>query len=492
MPAKPHEEENMTSSNATSGLAQRMAVRQVEASMTREKAAPQESKPYEDAIREFLKDSGHLICVSDDVALTDMLRRVLNEQLGLPADKISIAHDADMLLRILRNVCSENATPLLLIEQSLKGRDFSYMVRLIKNGFPEVRVVFIAAETEQQRYVLLHEAGADAFFAKPDSQEQLLERLAATVRPHGKMSRMLEWARTLMAQGEHLRALQVCKQALDLKANSAAALLLIGDIFRAMQQYDKACEAYENASRTSSMYLEPLRKLAEVYADTGNTAKQLACLERLDELSPLNVERKLTIGELYLQLNRPENAKKIFDQAMLLSDREATEYVSGVAFRVADVYMDKDPQTAASFLQRGLEAKKGFWGPEDMLTFNRVGILLRRAGKWREAAEEYLKALKVAPNDENLHYNLGMAYLEGKDFEAARSSTLKALALNPDLPRKSSLVASNLATVFVQTGDNMHALPLLRLALEQDPGNGTARDMLAQVGQADQTSRGEN
>ena len=77
-----------------------------------------------------------------------------------------------------------------------------------------------------------------------------------------------------------------------------------------------------------------------------------------------------------------------------------------------------------------------------------------------------------------------MAYLEGKDFESARASTLKALALNPDLPRKSSLIACNLATVFVRTGDNMHALPLLRLALEQDPANDQARDLLTQANQA--------
>lgn len=129
-----------------------------------------------------------------------------------------------------------------------------------------------------------------------------------------------------------------------------------------MKQYDKACEAYENASRSSDMYLEPLRKLTEVYGEMGNAAKRLECMERLNELSPLNVERKLAMGELYLQLNRLDDAKKIFDQALVLSDREASEYVSGVAFRVADVYMDKDPQVAAAFLQRGLEAKKGVLG----------------------------------------------------------------------------------------------------------------------------------
>lgn len=199
---------------------------------------------------------------------------------------------------------------------------------------------------------------------------------------------------------------------------------------RCLRQYDKACEAYENASRTSAMYLEPLRKMAEVYAETGNTAKRLECLERLGRLSPLNVERKLTLGEIYLQMNRPENARKIFDQAMTLSDREATEYTRAWLFAWPTSIWTRTLQTAVAFLQRGLEAKRGFWGTEDLLTFNRVGILLRRAGKWREAAEEYLKALKVAPNDENLHYNLSMAYLEGKDFESARASTVKALALN--------------------------------------------------------------
>ena len=483
----------MVDDSAKSGLAKRIQVRQIKQTMEKTVAeSKNQDKSYGEAVIEYLRDNGQIICISDDNAFIDLLREVVCTRLKMPTGCLTISSNADMLLHTVRQMISTKNAPLLLIEQTLRNRDMTYLLRQLKNGFPELWIIIVTHETNKQRFVLLHESGVDNCIVKPIGVQALLEKIALTIKPHGKLGRVLEWARTLMAQGGHLRALQVCKQALDLKANSAAALLLIGDIFRAMQQYDKACEAYENASRTSSMYLEPLRKLAEVYADTGNTAKQLACLERLDELSPLNVERKLTIGELYLQLNRPENAKKIFDQAMLLSDREATEYVSGVAFRVADVYMDKDPQTAASFLQRGLEAKKGFWGPEDMLTFNRVGILLRRAGKWREAAEEYLKALKVAPNDENLHYNLGMAYLEGKDFEAARSSTLKALALNPDLPRKSSLVASNLATVFVQTGDNMHALPLLRLALEQDPGNGTARDMLAQVGQTDQTSRGEN
>ncbi len=116
---------------------------------------------------------------------------------------------------------------------------------------------------------------------------------------------------------------------------------------------------------------------------------------------------------------------------------------------------------------------------EDIATFNRLGILLRRMGKWEDAANAYLKAISVAPNDENLHYNLAMARLEGKELEGARASALKAMAINPDLPRKSSRIASNLAAVFMSTNDKMHAMPLLRQALEQDPENAEARELLA-------------
>ncbi|MDE5831900.1 MAG: tetratricopeptide repeat protein, partial [Desulfovibrio sp.] len=124
-----------------------------------------------------------------------------------------------------------------------------------------------------------------------------------------------------------------------------------------------------------------------------------------------------------------------------------------------------------------LEARKDFWSHEDLSAFNRLGLLLRRTGKWREAADAYQKAITVAPNDETLHYNLAMAYLEGNETELARASALKALGLNPDLPKKSSRVAANLAAVFMGSNDKIHAQPLVRTALELDPQNPQALEL---------------
>ncbi len=470
----------MSDESSTGGLARRLQMRRVDQSMARAQTqSKKQQQDYTGILVDNLRENGQIILVSDDMAFAGSLRELVCNTLKMPQSCISQQANAENLMRIARNAVENKKAPLIIIEQNLRGRDLTYIVKLLKIGFPELKVIILAKETDRQRFVLLHESGVDGCLVKPADSQALLEKIALTLRPSAQLERSLEWARVLLGQEEYLRALQVCTQALEQQSNASAVFLLMGDIFRSMKEYDKAVEAYGKAMGGSTIYLDPLRKMSELYAETGDMQKQIECLEKMDEVSPLNLERKIQIGELLLKLNQSEKARKVFDSAMKLSNRQARENVSGVAYRVADLYVSTDPETAASFLQRGLDARKEFWSMEDIATFNRLGILLRRMGKWEDAANAYLKAISVAPNDENLHYNLAMARLEGKELEGARASALKAMAINPDLPRKSSRIASNLAAVFMSTNDKMHAMPLLRQALEQDPENAEARELLA-------------
>ena len=51
-----------------------------------------------------------------------------------------------------------------------------------------------------------------------------------------------------------------------------------------------------------------------------------------------------------------------------------------------------------------------------------------------------------------------------------------------EFPSRSAAVACNLATIFLRTGDKVHALPLLRQALERDPEHEQARALLQEAG----------
>jgi tetratricopeptide (TPR) repeat protein len=62
--------------------------------------------------------------------------------------------------------------------------------------------------------------------------------------------------------------------------------------------------------------------------------------------------------------------------------------------------------------------------------YNETGISCRVAGDISRAVQEYKKALFIAPDDENLYYNLARAYIEIGNKEQAEDSIRMAVRLN--------------------------------------------------------------
>lgn len=449
--------------------------------MANDLASRLKGKQYEQAIIDYVNNRGHFICITDDTQFATLLRTTLLKQLGQSLDALTTTSDPDQILRYIRDISLRKTMPVILLERSMAGRDMGFMVRQIKNAFTEVRIIMLTGEADRQRLVLLHEIGADNFITKPISINGLIEKIAFTIKPQGKLGQLIDMARSMIAQNNPQQALKVCKQILELKANSAAGFLVIGDAFRALGKLDRARDAYEEASRNSEMYLEPLRKLADLYEELNDIPKRLYYLERLDQLSPLNVERKVDMGEIHLNLGNEDAAGKLFESAVSLATKEAASYIGEVASRVAALYAEKDPGQSEKFLRRALDAKGQYLSKDDIATFNRLGIILRNQGKWREALAEYQKAIKVAPDDENLFYNMGMACAEGREFREAQVYMLKALAINPDLPRTAVTIAYNIALVFIQSGGKDKAKDCLKMALELKPDYEPALKALAHL-----------
>jgi tetratricopeptide (TPR) repeat protein len=63
--------------------------------------------------------------------------------------------------------------------------------------------------------------------------------------------------------------------------------------------------------------------------------------------------------------------------------------------------------------------------------YNESGINSRIAGDINRAIQEYKKALFIAPEDENLYYNLARAYIEIGNKKQAEDSINMAMKLNP-------------------------------------------------------------
>lgn len=452
--------------------------------MSVDAAVRAKTKLYEQTVVEYVsRQNGHILALSDDQPFLTLLRLTVQKELGLVQPGIlTLVPTAGSLLKVANEACSRHPNPLLFIEQVMGGRDYSFLIQQLKGAYPGMKAIILTAGTQRERLMFLHEVGADNFIAKPISANTLIEKMAFTLKPQGKLGALVDAARQKIAEGEPDAALGLCDQILELKPGSAAGHLVQGDAYLAMQQVDRAREAYENASRNADLFLEPLRRLAELCASVGDLQGQLGYLQRLDALSPLNVDRKVDMGEIHLGLGDAEQAEALFKAAVTQMTKEAFNQISTVANRIADIYASRDPVAAERYLRASLETKGTMLTYEDIRTFNKLGISLRQQGRWQDAIVEYKKALNIAPRDENLFYNMGMAYAEGKDFANARANMVRALEINSEFLSGNAGIAYNIGAVFLQSDSRERAIVCFRRALETDPEHGPSKQVLARLG----------
>lgn len=273
----------------------------------------------------------------------------------------------------------------------------------------------------------------------------------------------------------------LARKILEIKPGSPAALLMLGDSFKGQNKMDEALNAYMEASRNGKLFLDPIKKIAELHKITGNVREETKYLERLDRLSPLNVDRKISIGDNYMSLGERDKAVEIFDDAIKLATKEAMAQVGRVTRTIAEHCISNAPELSEKYLRQSLESKKGALDKSDIETFNRLGITLRKQGKPDLAIEEYRKALKIAPNDAGLYYNMAMAYSEGRQFQDAYNFLDKALSISPDLWNSSETVCFNIATVFYRAARKELATEFLQKALAINPNFERAKAMLREL-----------
>lgn len=442
-------------------------------------AAQMRNSQYEATIREFAQNKGRFIAMTDDQAFLSVLKTVLYKHVAISSQDVLMAmSEPAHTLKAIKEADAAGEMPFLLMERKMNGQDSSFMVKQLKAAFPRLLILILTVDVERHRIMYLHEVGADNVIAKPVSAQTIIEKLAFTIKPQGQLGQMIDRAKMLLLEGKPDKAKILAKAILQVKPESAAGLMVLGDAEMARGDMDAARQAYLEASSNADLYLEPLRKLAALAEKTGNIEESLNYLEQLDKLSPLNADRKVSMGELNLSLGNEGKAQKLFDTAVDQVTKEAMGQIGSLAERIAGIYADKNPEQSEKFLRKALAVKQKNLTREDIRVFNQLGITLRQQGKWKEAIKEYTRALTIAPDDGNLLYNLALAYAQGEMPREARLSMEKAYAANKHIPYTAAGVAYNMGLVLLKGGAKDKARECFSIALEQDPGMTKAQKAL--------------
>lgn len=316
------------------------------------------------------------------------------------------------------------------------------------------------------------------------------------------------------AVAEHIRSLE----------ESTAQLVRSGapvdQVALAYGQLGQAYDAYSLAASAETSYLTAHRMaptdfrwpylLAHLFQQENRTDEALAYYDRARALRPDYAPLAVNVGNLQLEQNRIEEARRAFEAALeidssiaaaryglgqiALSQRDyarAVDHFTWVLSQVPDANrvhyalalayrgLGQIDQAQAHLEQRGLVgvrvADPIVDGLSDLIRGARLSILQGRvafeAGRYGEAAEEFRKAVAAEPDNVPARVNLGSALGQRQDVEGAIEQFRRALDLDP--ANRSALY--NIGTLYA--GQNRHDEAVLHLErlLQLTPDDHQAR-----------------
>lgn len=238
-----------------------------------------------------------------------------------------------------------------------------------------------------------------------DSGNRVLER--NVLRSVG----LLRWH-----QGRHREALAIAEQTLAInqalgdELGEIGDLANIGNILRALGEYERARGVLEQAlalpaaARDPSRLSAVLHNLANVHRASGHTLLALECLQRADDTMRVNmlpIQRSFhltTIGNIRLQLGEPEEATRMYEQAVELSRRARHAEGLAQALRLlgeVQIAMRKEAEAVVTLS----EAAALFAQLEDAATevdaLKQVAAAREALADWNGARETWARVLQL-------------------------------------------------------------------------------------------------
>lgn len=224
---------------------------------------------------------------------------------------------------------------------------------------------------------------------------------------------------------------------LALEPKSDAALLLMGDIARTSQKWDRALGYYQKIPQ-GSLYRENSQlSLADTMRQQGKFEEAVKLLQKLTTEDPHFTDAPSLLGD------------------MLRSEKKYKESVD--AYTVA------------------LERKSKADDPRNWSLYYYRGTSHERNNQWDLAEKDFLHALQLAPDQPYVLNYLAYSWTERKqNMDKAVQMLERAVQLRPE----EGFIIDSLGWVYFQLGNVDKAVPLLERAVQLAPGDPTLNDHL--------------
>ncbi len=156
----------------------------------------------------------------------------------------------------------------------------------------------------------------------------------------------------------------------------------------------------------------------------GNAGEAAKSFEKSLEINANFSEGHNNLGTAYQELGFVDKAEEEFKKAFAIDQNYNASY------NLAKLnFLRKNMDAALDYIQRSLQ-KYG----RSVIAWNLQGLIHDEQGKLDEAIASYQQALKLAPDELNVSYNLGVAYFKKENYAKSQEIMDKILASLAQIP----------------------------------------------------------
>ncbi|NOY84383.1 MAG: tetratricopeptide repeat protein [Nitrospirae bacterium] len=214
------------------------------------------------------------------------------------------------------------------------------------------------------------------------------------------------------------KALSFATAGLEGNDHLESAYLTMGIIFHKMNKIEDARSAYKKALERDPEFSEAYRRMAKIYSERGQLAKEYQMTKIAYETAPKD--------RFYIQAYQDHLVNKLGDyyQALVLTEKLLVE------------------------------------DPQNINLIKSAASYLRFIGKEEQAIQYYEKALIFYPNDPSLYEGLGYSLIELEKYDAAFEAFQAALSIN----NTRANAYAGLSYVYNKTNKKLDAIETLEAA----------------------------
>jgi tetratricopeptide (TPR) repeat protein len=203
---------------------------------------------------------------------------------------------------------------------------------------------------------------------------------------------------------------------------NAGLLNLLGELYDAQHDRERASDAFSRASGANPLAWLPRRNLGQLKVASADLPGATAEYETALRLAPTEPRVVIELAALYEKQGRINDAIARYDSLYQASPAARQIAANNLAMLLVTY------RTDAASLDRARDLTSVFTGTDNASLMDTSGWVRFKRREYQDAATILERAAKRAPDSRVIRYHLGMAELQLGQRERARSNLEAALA----------------------------------------------------------------